>query len=177
MSILPRFRSAWALVLLIAIPVQVGCATYTAVKIPGPVADESIELGQHRSDVELTLKGATSSEYREGDGTTAIYRYKDGPPQASKGRVVLYIAGDVFTVFLSELIFWPIEAYASGRTDRVAAASYDAENNLVSWAVDRPGGERLISLGSPPPPTPPVASGSSAGASSVEKSGYRKTAR
>ena len=160
----------------IAVVAQLGCATYTAVKMPGPVADESIALGEHRSDVERILNASSSNSYQDGDGATAIYRYKDGPPQAAKGRVVLYIAGDVFTVFLSELIFWPIEAYASGRTDRVATASYDHDNVLLRWAVDRPNGERLISLGDPPSPAPPVSNGP-ASDSSPPKPAYSKTAR
>lgn len=128
-----------------------GCATYTAVKIPGPVADETVALGAHRRDVEGALGTSPESEYRDGDGITARYRYQDGPPEASKGRVVLYLAGDVFTLFLSELVFWPIEAYASRQTERVATARYDAGNELVAWSVDRSSGERLVSLGIPVP--------------------------
>jgi len=100
----------------------------------------------HRRNVEDLLKTGPVSEYKETDGSTVRYEYKDGPHQASKGRVVLYIAGDVFTAFLSELIFWPIEAYASKQTNRVATAHYDSENNLGSWTIARPGGETLVTL-------------------------------
>ena len=48
-----------------------GCATYTAVKIPGPVADETVALGSHRRDVEGALGTSPESEYRDGDGITA----------------------------------------------------------------------------------------------------------
>lgn len=132
-----------------------GCATYTAVRIPGPVADETIGIGSHRSDVEVVLKRSPTDVYREGDGTIARYQYQDGPPEASKGRVILYLAGDVFTLFLSELIFWPIEAYASGQTQRIATAHYDPDNVLVAWSVDRGNGERLIGLGVPSPASGP----------------------
>jgi hypothetical protein len=150
----------------VTLSIQIGCATVTAVKIPGPVADETIALGTHRKDVEVVLKSTPVNEYHDGDGTTARYQYKNGPHQASKGRVILYIAGDVFTLFLSELIFWPIEAYASGRTDRIGTAHYDASNLLENWTIDRPGGERLFSEGEPstspesgplsPPESPPA---------------------
>jgi hypothetical protein len=171
-------KLAAALLLCVASSIaifQVGCATYTAVRIPGPVPDERVALGAHRSDVEVLLKAPPANEYKEGDGTIARYQYKDGPHQASKGRVVLYIAGDVFTLFLSELIFWPIEAYASKQTERIATAHYDGANQLESWAVDRPGGERLISLGDPAPPA--VASKPAQSDTSPHKAGYSKTAR
>jgi hypothetical protein len=99
----------------------------TAAKIPGPVKDENISLGMHRRNVEDLLKTGPASEYKETDGSTVRYEYKDGPHEASKGRVVRP-SPDVFTTFLSELIFWPIEAYASKQTNRVATAHYDSEN-------------------------------------------------
>lgn len=163
---------------ILLLPLAVGCATYTAVKIPGPVDDEKIAIGEHRSQVEVILRAPIVNEYHDADGTTARYQYKDGPHQASKGRVVLYIAGDVFTAFLSELIFWPIEAYASKQTERVATAQYDNENVLTGFAVDRPGGERLMTLGTPlpgPPPTEFDASTKSSESPPVTKS--RKGAR
>jgi hypothetical protein len=142
---------------------QLGCATYTAVKIPGPKSDEKIALGMHRTDVEVLLECGPANEYSDGSNTTARYEYKDGPHEASKGRVVLYLAGDFFTAFLSELIFWPIEAYASKQTERVATAHYDDSNLLVGFSVDRPGGERLVSLGDvgPAPAPPPAAAAAS----------------
>lgn len=130
-------------------------------KIPGPVPDESISLGTHRSEVEVALRAAPANEYSEAWGSTVIYKFKDGPPQASKARVVIYIAGDVLLLFLSELVFWPIEVYASNRTERIATAHYDTNNDLVGFNVNRKGGELLIALGEKPegaaePATPAV---------------------
>ena len=52
-------------------------------------------------------------------------------------------AGDVFTFFLSEIVFWPIELYATERIQRVGIAEYDEENVLVAWTIQRPSGETL----------------------------------
>ena len=57
------------------------------------------------------------------------------------------MAGDVFTLFLSELIFWPIEAYAKSRTKRIGTAYYGSSNRILSWSVSRPGGEELFAIG------------------------------
>ena len=64
----------------------------------------------------------------------------------------MYVAGDVFTVFLSELIFWPIELYADKQIRRVGTAQYDHENLLVGWEVSRAGGEVLARQSSPSGP-------------------------
>lgn len=143
---------------------QVGCATVTAVRIPGPVPDDLIELGDYRADVEIALQTSVQNEYAEATGTTVRYLYKSGPHQGSKARVILYIAGDIFTLFLTEFIFWPIEAYASNQTTRVATAHYDQNNVLIGFFVNRGAGDRqqLIALGKHPEPltevVPPVVS-------------------
>ncbi len=129
-----------------------GCATVVALDIPGPVFDNQISLGMHRSEVEVVLKHAKRSEFPEPPGTTVRYDYGNGPHQASKGRIVLYLAGDVFTLFLSELVFWPIELYAKGRTERVATAYYDASNRLGMLTIARPGGQDVfVAMGERPP--------------------------
>ncbi len=127
---------------------QAGCATYTAIKMPGPTGDENVDVGMHRSDVEGVLGVGPASEY-ESDGLhTVRYEYSDGPSQWSKLRSVVYVGADVFTLFLSELIFWPTELYATDRIKRVATAEYDDENELVEWKVQRRGGETLEHKGS-----------------------------
>lgn len=126
---------------------QVGCATYYASRIPGPTNDESIAIGMHRSEVESLLGTSAVSVYDERDGVTARYEYSDGPPQATKGRVIVYIAADLFTAFLSELVFWPIEVYATNRTKRVGSASYDSNNRLAMFTVTRADGEHVMTVG------------------------------
>lgn len=177
-----RPRSVLILVAaLLVLASSFGCATVTALRIPGPSKDEAIAIDMHRSEVETILRYAKRSEFDESGGKTVRYEYGSGPHSASKARIVLYLAGDVFTLFLSELIFWPIEAYASGRADRVATAYYDSENILEMWTIARPGGDVLVTMGQRPshkdvvgegdgvdPGVPPVGTGP-AGEEAVEK--------
>jgi hypothetical protein len=129
-----------------------GCATYVAVNMPGPAKDNEVAVGMHRQDVERTLGVGSSSQYDNSGLTTVRYEYADGPPQGSKTRAIVYVAGDVFTVFLSELIFWPIELYADKQIQRVGSAQYDHENLLVAWEVSRASGEVLAQQGAPSGP-------------------------
>src|SRR5262245_34956431 len=117
-----------------------GCATYTAVTIPGDVPDDRVQVGMHRAEVEGLVGGTKTSEFTDVTGTTVQYAYIDGVHQASKARVIIYLAGDFFTLFLSELVFWPIEAYAKNQMKRLGTAYYDTTNRILDWVVSRPGG-------------------------------------
>ena len=50
--------------------------------------------------------------------------------QASKSRILLYIAGDVFTAGLSELVFWPLELAWLDGTEGRAVATYGSDNKV-----------------------------------------------
>ncbi len=121
---------------------QSGCAAIMAFRMPGPTQDELVQCGMHRSEVEGILGIGPSSQYEDHGKTVARYEYSDGPPQASKARAVLYLAGDVFTLMASEIVFWPIELYATERIKRVSTAEYE-EDVLVDWVIARHSGEEL----------------------------------
>jgi len=121
-----------------------GCATYVALKQPGPVPDEGIYLGMHRSDVAGNL-GVIGSSYDEpADFVRVRYKYLDGAHEASKGRVVLYLAGDVFTLFLTEIIFWPIELAVASDYQRTAEALFDPDNRLTHFRSMKTGNRKLL---------------------------------
>jgi|GEM_PF-4704690 len=86
-----------------------GCASWVALNQPGPTDDEFVTVGMHRAEVESVLRTGGSA-YDEPNGHTRVrYQYSDGVHLGSKARILLYLAGDFFTLFLSELIFWPLE--------------------------------------------------------------------
>ena len=146
-----------------------GCATYTALKMPGPANDEQVKLGMHRRDVDTVLGVLPGGTFPENGSTIARYEYADGPHQASKARALVYVAGDVFLLFLSELIFWPIELYAESQIKRVATATYDTENVLTEFTVARTDGELLVQLpGEPGEAELQVATANGAAAAEIE---------
>ncbi len=114
-----------------------GCASWVAVTMPGPASDDFVSVDMSRSEVEGLLGESPRSMFSQGGMTEARYEYSDGPPSWAKGRAILYIAADAFTLFLSELIFWPIELYAKDRIKRVAVAQYSTDNRLAAWSVRR----------------------------------------
>lgn len=160
---------------MVALLSSLGCASIVAMQISGPVEDQSISPGMHRSEVESILGEAKRNEYPESPGSMVRFDYGNGPHQASKARILVYIAGDIFTLFLTEFVFWPIELYAKSRSKRVATGYFDPQNILRMWTIARPGGEVIVQLGEKPIAAPEVVAKNEAesppGTSAVERTG------
>jgi hypothetical protein len=105
--------------------------------MPGPAKDERLAVDMDRSEVERILHKRPSTLVENHGMVEARYEYADGPPAWSVLRSLVYVAGDVFTFFLSELIFWPIELYADDEIKRVAVAEYSEDDKLAAWSVRR----------------------------------------
>ncbi|MGB0620729.1 MAG: hypothetical protein ACPGVZ_14795 [Myxococcota bacterium] len=126
-----------------------GCASWVALNQPGPTEDELVVVGMHRAEVEALLRTGGSA-YDEPNGHTRVrYQYSDGVHQGSKARVLVYLAGDFFTLFLSELIFWPVELAVEQSAERTAEADYNEVNRLDHFrAMKRRNRREVLNIGS-----------------------------
>jgi hypothetical protein len=61
-------------------------------------------------------------------GKTDIYEFIDGNNGASKLRILPYIAADVFTLGLAELVLWPLEISVLQGSEGRAIVTFDADN-------------------------------------------------
>lgn len=142
--------SVWTVVTAALLAHQLSCAAWVSLRMDGPTPDEQVQLGMHRSQVETTLRKGSVSQFEVEELTEARYEYSDGPAGWSKIRALLYVGADVFTLFLSELIFWPTELYASDRIERVATARYDDASVLQQWTVRRANSAQVLRAESAP---------------------------
>ena len=59
---------------------------------------------------------------------TDVYKYVDGGAKNSAGskttRIVEYVAGDFFTLFLDQIIWMPTEAFGFAGTDHAVTVDY-----------------------------------------------------
>jgi hypothetical protein len=112
-----------------------GCAAYQAIKQPGPADLSGIGVGTPRQTIVSRLGPPKMIDTLK-DGTKQdMFEFQSGLHQASKARAVLYIAGDVFTLGLSEIIFWPLELTVMDSAKCTAMAIYDENYNVTSWSV------------------------------------------
>jgi len=69
-----------------------------------------------------------------------MYEYVNGSDGASKIRILLYVAGDLFTLCLSELIFWPAELALGQGTDERAVAIYGQDDKARQIRITKKDG-------------------------------------
>jgi hypothetical protein len=106
-----------------------GCSIYKAATAPPPVDVERVRVGSDRTDV-ISLFGTPKlTEVTDGQRTD-MFEFISGYSQASKSRILLYAAGDFFTLGLSELVFWPLELAVLQGTEGRAVATYGSDNKV-----------------------------------------------
>ncbi|MDN5941484.1 MAG: hypothetical protein L0H94_06350 [Nitrospira sp.] len=69
-----------------------------------------------------------------------MFEFESGMNQASKARIILYLAADFFTLCLAEVILWPMEMTVMERAKCNAIATYDPQQKVETWNVTQKDG-------------------------------------
>ena len=81
------------------------CSIYRAANAPAPIQLKEVQAGVDRNRIIAVLGMPRSTEVNADNERTDMHEYIDGNPQESKARIVLYVAGDIFTLGIAELLF------------------------------------------------------------------------
>lgn len=144
-----------ALVLLLV--AQLGCAQLMVVRQAPPLDRSTLELGAARGLIAATLGAPTASEEDPSGGQlTDTYVYTDGGKVntwwGKAGRILLYSAGDFFTLFLTQILWMPAEIELAGGTDYKATVGYERRPADQRWVAakivetKRHGGEVTMTI-------------------------------
>jgi hypothetical protein len=127
-----------------------GCAQVMAMKQPKPFTPTCLATGTERTKIVAELGQPLASEPR-GDKLVDEYKYVDGGKKNggfSKGtRVVLYTGGDLFTLFLDQIIWMPLEHYGFAGIDHAVTVDY-AKSDDGAWVAEKVSDEMLKSRSS-----------------------------
>jgi hypothetical protein len=114
-----------------------GCAQVWACKQAPPFKPTCLSAGTKRIDVVAELGKPIASEERT-NILVESYHYVDGGSKnngASKTvRVILYTAGDLFTLWLDQIIWMPTEKFGFAGTDHSVTIDYDKNQN-GTWCI------------------------------------------
>ncbi len=133
-------RGMLCLALACVFAVESGCSVYKASTQPGPADLTGIGVGTPRMQV-ITRIGAPKFSDTDPQGRRQdTFEFQSGFHQASKARVILYLAADVFTIGLAELILWPLEMTVMDSASCIAMASYDPAQRVDTWALSKKDG-------------------------------------
>ena len=118
----------------------IGCAQRTALGQPSPLDRDALQPGIGRPVVAGIL-GEAQTEDRPDEGRLIeSYTYVDGGTAnawwSKTGRVLVYTAGDVFTLFLSQVIWMPLELAFEGK-EYIATVDYERKDGTGRWVATR----------------------------------------
>lgn len=111
-----------------------GCSVNRAIKAPEPVEYKEITVGGTRLET-MSRLGLPKISNQKGNYKIDTYEFFDGYHSASKARIILYLAGGVFTLGLSEFIFWPLEAAVFEGNQCRATVIYDDNDKIVGYDI------------------------------------------
>jgi len=104
-----------------------GCAQIMAIKQPSPFVPASLTSNAKRVDIVAELGVPVSSE-QHSDHLSDAFSYVDGGAKNSAvsktGRVILYTAGDLFTLWLDQIVWMPAEHFGFAGTDHSVMVDY-----------------------------------------------------
>lgn len=114
------------------------CAQFRAMDQPKPFKPTATTVGAKRVNISGELGAPLNSEENKGQ-LVDTYKYVDGGSKnsggAKVGRIVLYTAGDLFTLFLDQLITWPAEIYGFAGTTHIVTVEYEKGSDGFWHAV------------------------------------------
>lgn len=129
------------LVLYIALIASTGCAQVMAAVQPSPLDRKVLLPGAERGAIVGTLGAPRATEeHPKQEIIRDTYRYTDGGLRnawgSKAGRIVLYTAGDVFTLFLTQILWIPAELALRG-TEYSATVEYVRRPSDQRWIAHR----------------------------------------
>jgi hypothetical protein len=119
---------------------QSACSVYKAATQPPPADLQGIGVGTPRQELIQRLGvpkfSDTDSQGRKQDA----FEFQSGMHGASKARIILYLAADVVTLCLAEIILWPMELTVMERAVCNGFATYDQSQKVETWNVSKKDG-------------------------------------
>jgi hypothetical protein len=113
-----------------------GCSVGSALGQPAFVDFREFKLGETRLRMSELIGAPKSSTQQSADNHFVDYHeFRSGTPGATRLRVVGYIAGDLFTLGLAEIVFWPVELTIAKPRDFKAHFAYDPQEHVNGYRI------------------------------------------
>jgi hypothetical protein len=116
-----------------------GCSIFCAANAPEPIHVEQLQTGKDRNSI-ISILGMPNSTESLNNERTDTHEFTSGYDPATKFRILVYLAGDVFTLGFAELVFWPLEVMALQGDEGRAVITYDQGDIAKTVIVTNKGG-------------------------------------
>lgn len=111
------------------------CSSIQALSQPGPADIDGIGVGTSREEVMSRIGTPKMTDLTASGDKQDVFEFQSGFNQATKLRIFPYIAADLFTLFLSELVFWPLELSLLDKAECSGVATYGNDLRVETWTV------------------------------------------
>ena len=119
---------------------QPACSVYKAATQPPPADLTGVGIGTPRQDLIMRLGAPKFSDTDPAGRKQDAFEFSSGLHSGSKLRIIPYLAADLFTLTLAELILWPMELTVMEKAVCQGYAIYDASHKVVEWKVSQKDG-------------------------------------
>lgn len=116
------------------------CSVYKAATQPPPADLQGVGIGTPRQELIQRLGAPKFSDTDAQGRKQDSFEFQSGMHGASKARIILYLAADVFTLTLAEIILWPMELTVMERATCNGFATYDQSQKVEMWKVSKKDG-------------------------------------
>jgi hypothetical protein len=116
------------------------CSIYKAASQPGPANLTGMSVGTPRAQLIAQLGAPKFSDMDSQNRKQDVFEFDSGMNQAAKARIIPYLAADLFTLGLAELILWPAELTVMERAKCLATVTYDTAEKVDTWNVTKKDG-------------------------------------
>lgn len=116
------------------------CSVYKAATQPPPADLTGIGIGTPRQELIMRLGAPKFSDTDPEGRKQDSFEFFSGLHSGSKARIILYLAADVFTLTLAELILWPMELTVMEKATCQGFATYDPSQKVLEWKVSQKDG-------------------------------------
>lgn len=119
---------------------QPACSVYKAATQPPPADLAGIGVGTTRGQL-ISRLGAPKFSDTDSEGQTQdTFEFDSGFHSGSKVRVIPYLAADIITLGLAEIILWPLELTVMEKAKCLGLATYDQNKQVSDWSVTQKDG-------------------------------------
>ena len=131
---------ALLVVALLAPLTETGCSVYKASTQPPPTDLTGIGVGTPRGQLIARLGAPKFSDTDPEGQKQDTFEFDSGFHSASKVRIIPYLAADVVTLGLAELVLWPLELTVMDKAKCIGMATYDKTQKVNTWNVSQKDG-------------------------------------
>ncbi len=111
------------------------CSVYKAATQPPPADLTGMGVGTQRVEVINRFGAPMFSDTDPAGKKQDTFKFESGLHQGSKARIIPYLAANLFTLGLAELLLWPMEMTVMERATCIANVTYDESQKVEHWVV------------------------------------------